>query len=133
MRFCAFGGEGDLPSRAMEDDEATSTPWDDEDDDSELSEVTRRHLPNAVVWTTDWTTRSLLEQIARGVFDLDPPFQRRNVWSDKRASLYIESLLLGCPVPAITLAERSSGAGPQYVVIDGKQRLTALRRFVDGT
>lgn len=103
--------------------------WDDEDDETDLREVTRRYLPQTVVWTTDWTTGSLLEQMSRGVFDLEPPFQRRSAWTDKRASLYIESLLLGCPVPAITLAEMPLGSPNQYVVIDGKQRLTSLRRF----
>ncbi len=103
--------------------------WDDDIEDSDLRDATRTYLPRAVVWTTDWTTGSLIDQMERGLFNLEPPFQRRNVWSDKRASLYIESLLLGCPVPAITLAEMPEGNPYQYVVIDGKQRLTSLKRF----
>jgi hypothetical protein len=68
--------------------------------------------------------------MVRAVFDVEPPYQRRSVWDEKRASLYIESLLLGCPVPAITLAETDpTQAGHQYIVIDGKQRLTSLKRF----
>jgi hypothetical protein len=129
MRSTSAVGGLDLRSRPMDQDYDLEIPWDEEDDDADLREITRKYLPNAVVWTTDWTTGSLLEQMERGLFDLEPPFQRRNVWSDRRASLYIESLLLGCPVPAITLAEVSETAGPQYVVIDGKQRLTSLRRF----
>ncbi len=103
--------------------------WDEDLDDSDLREQTARYLPRSVVWTTDWTTGSLLDQIERDLFDLEPPFQRRTVWSDRRASLYIESLLLGCPVPAITLAEMPPDSDHQYVVIDGKQRLTSLKRF----
>ncbi|MBT2554466.1 DUF262 domain-containing protein [Arthrobacter sp. ISL-5] len=67
---------------------------------------------------------------------LTPPFQRRSAWTDKKASLYIESLLIGCPVPPITLAELPStkSSNFQYVVIDGKQRLSSLKRFtVDET
>ncbi|AUZ88403.1 hypothetical protein CVO76_12725 [Arthrobacter agilis] len=109
---------------------------DDNVDDDDLSEMTRKYLPDTVVWTTDWTTGSLIEQLERNVFNVDPPFQRRSAWSDTKASLYIESLLLGCPVPPVTLAElpaQGSEGNFQYVVIDGKQRLTTLKRFaLDG-
>ncbi|MBF4764696.1 DUF262 domain-containing protein [Nocardioides islandensis] len=106
--------------------------WQDEIDDDELRDATRKYLPETVVWTTDWTTGALIDQITRNIFDVDPPFQRRNAWDDKKASLYIESLLLGCPVPPITLAEVPVNArsSRQYLVIDGKQRLGSLKRFV---
>lgn len=106
--------------------------WDDEHDDDDLREVTRQYLPDTVVWTTDWTTGALADQIRRDVFDVDPPYQRRSVWNDKKASLLIESLIVGCPVPPITLAELPANGpnGEQYVVIDGKQRLSTLKRFM---
>jgi hypothetical protein len=110
--------------------------WQEDDEDDDLREATRKYLPQTVVWTTDWTTGALVEQIERSVFDVDPPFQRRSAWNDKKASLYIESLLLGCPVPPITLAETplDFGGDFQYIVIDGKQRLGSLKRFaVDGS
>ncbi|MFD8821158.1 DUF262 domain-containing protein [Streptomyces sp. NPDC059605] len=105
--------------------------WEEEPVDDELREATRKFLPDTVVWTTDWTTGALKEQLERGVFDVEPPFQRRSAWDDRKASLYIESLLLGCPVPPITLAEipRSQKSNFQYIVIDGKQRLSTLKRF----
>lgn len=106
--------------------------WSENFEDDDLSEMTRKYLPETVVWTTDWTTGSLMEQLSRRVFNVDPPFQRRSAWSDVKASLYVESLLLGCPVPPITLAElpaQKGGEPFQYVVIDGKQRLTSLKRF----
>jgi hypothetical protein len=91
--------------------------WQDDIDDDELRAATRKYLPQTVLWTTDWTTGALLEQMQRGIFDVDPPFQRRSVWTDQKASLYIESLLLGCPVPAVTLAEAPRGnALRQYII-----------------
>src|SRR5205085_4109354 len=54
---------------------------------------------------------------------------RRNAWSDKRKSLFIESLFLGLPVPQLILAEDKNKKG-SFIVIDGKQRLLALRQFV---
>lgn len=104
----------------------------DEDEDDDLREATRRYLPDTVIWTTDWTVGSLIDQLARNVFDAAPPFQRRYVWNDKKASLYIESLLVGCPVPALTLAELKANSPYQYVVIDGKQRLGSLQRWATG-
>ncbi|MGN9806252.1 DUF262 domain-containing protein [Micromonospora sp. L32] len=105
--------------------------WQDDVQEDDLRDATRKYLPETVVWTTDWTTGALTEQMQREVFDVDPPFQRRSVWNDQKASLYIESLLLGCPVPPITLAElpKSSPGQHQYIVIDGKQRLGTLKRF----
>ncbi|MFE5400511.1 DUF262 domain-containing protein [Streptomyces sp. NPDC056580] len=105
--------------------------WQEESEDDELRDATREFLPETVVWATDWTTGALLEQISRDVFEVDPPFQRRSAWNDVRSSLYIESLLLGCPVPPITLAElpRNNTRPHQYIVIDGKQRLGAIKRF----
>ncbi|MFE8013464.1 DUF262 domain-containing protein [Streptomyces antibioticus] len=105
--------------------------WYDEAEEEDLRSVVAKYLPRTVVWTTDWTTGALMDQIQREVFDVDPPFQRRSAWTDRKASLYIESLLLGCPVPPITLAELPAEMETdfQYAVIDGKQRLGAIKKF----
>ena len=59
-----------------------------------------------------------------------PPFQRGYVWSQKEASRFVESLLLGLPVPGVFLArERDS---KRLLVIDGQQRLKTLEFFFDG-
>ena len=59
-----------------------------------------------------------------------PPFQRQYVWPLTRASRFVESLLLGLPVPGVFLSrERDSG---KLLVIDGQQRLLTLRDFYDG-
>lgn len=82
----------------------------------------------AVLWSTDWTAETILSQLAHFNIDLDPSFQRRPVWNDKKQSLFIESLILGLPIPQLILAEAPGRRG-SYIVIDGKQRLLALRRF----
>lgn len=83
---------------------------------------------SAVVTATDWTTETLLSQLRRGNIDLDPTFQRRDAWTLERKSRFIESLVLGIPVPQVVLAERKGTRG-KYIVIDGKQRLLALAQF----
>ncbi|WP_084648735.1 DUF262 domain-containing protein [Rhodococcus sp. WB1] len=88
----------------------------------------------AVTWGTDWTVTTIIDQLSRGRFDLEPAFQRRDVWSDRKRARFIESLILGIPVPQVILAERPNARG-KFIVLDGKQRLRSLQRFagMDGT
>lgn len=59
-----------------------------------------------------------------------PKFQRGFVWNMKRASRFIESLLLGLPVPGIFLARESETQ--RLIVIDGQQRLKSIQFFYEG-
>jgi hypothetical protein len=61
---------------------------------------------------------------------LIPPFQRGYVWNIYRASRFIESLLLGLPVPAIFLCKEERTQ--KLLVIDGQQRLRTLQYFYEG-
>ncbi|SFR85450.1 GmrSD restriction endonuclease domain-containing protein [Maribacter stanieri] len=83
---------------------------------------------DAVIWGTDWTAETVNNQLTRGNIDLFPKFQRRDAWSNKQKSRFIESLILGLPVPQIILAEKKDKKG-KYIVIDGKQRLLTIRKF----
>jgi len=82
----------------------------------------------AVIWGTDWTAETINSQLVKNNIDLFPKFQRRDAWSNKAKSKFIESLILGLPIPQIILAEKK-GARGKYIVIDGKQRLLTIRRF----
>ncbi|EIJ36987.1 DUF262 domain-containing protein [Thiothrix nivea] len=59
-----------------------------------------------------------------------PEFQRNYVWKLTEASRFIESLLLGLPVPGIFLAQDQ--ATGRMLVIDGQQRLLSLKYFFLG-
>lgn len=59
-----------------------------------------------------------------------PPFQRGYVWTLRQASRFIESLLLGLPVPGIFLAKEKESQ--KLLVIDGHQRLKTLEYFYIG-
>jgi len=97
-------------------------------EDLEDLEHVENWADGAVLWSTDWTAETVLAQLSRGNIDLNPSFQRRSAWSDKKQSFFIESLILGLPIPQLILAEDRSRKGA-YIVIDGKQRLLAIRRF----
>lgn len=59
---------------------------------------------------------------------LRPDFQRRDRWNDEKRSRFIESLIMNVPVPPVFLGEEQYG---KYVVLDGRQRLTALYNFLN--
>ncbi len=59
-----------------------------------------------------------------------PPFQRGYVWDIKMASRFVESLLLGLPVPGIFLSIEPKNQ--THLIIDGQQRLKTLQYFHDG-
>lgn len=56
-------------------------------------------------------------------------FQREYVWPRPKADRFIESLLLGLPVPGIFLVKEPSG---RFLVLDGHQRLYTLRAYYQG-
>lgn len=85
-------------------------------------------IGQAVVYTVDWTTETVLSQMKQGNINIDPKFQRRDVWKAPRKSRFIESLILGLPVPQLVFAEDRNKRG-SFIVIDGKQRLLTLRQF----
>lgn len=95
-------------------------------------------VTGSVVYTVDWTVATVVDQIdadptdpgSRGMLVTTPPFQRRTAWTEERQGLFIESLMLGLPVPPLVLAESQTNPG-QFYVLDGKQRLTSLQRFHD--
>ncbi|MEQ3163822.1 DUF262 domain-containing protein [Parabacteroides goldsteinii] len=60
--------------------------------------------------------------------DLNTYFQRKQgLWSDKQQSQLIESILIKFPLPAFYF---DASNNDKWLVVDGLQRLTALKRFV---
>lgn len=87
---------------------------------------------DAAISSTDWTIETLLSQMRKGRIDLNPKFQRRNAWLDTRKSQLIESIMLRYPIPQLVLASHPTDSA-RNLVIDGKQRLLALRQFTADT
>ena len=56
-------------------------------------------------------------------------FQREYVWPKSKADKFIESLLLGLPVPGIFLVKEATG---RLLVLDGHQRLHTIRCYYEG-
>lgn len=68
----------------------------------------------------------------RGLLNLDPPYQRRSVWTQSFKDYFIDTLLLQYPAPTVFLYEEISNDGvTKYNVVDGKQRLTTIFEFIE--
>jgi hypothetical protein len=106
---------------------AGETPF--EDFEAEVWETPSDPIDHsAVIFSTDWTTETLVGQVFKGNIDLSPRFQRRDAWSVARKSRFVESIILGLPIPQVVLAESKMKKGT-FVVLDGKQRLLTLFQF----
>lgn len=110
--------------------EDESTPTDQQEDLSDL-DGSSDWTNGVALWSTDWTSETVIRQLQKGNINLNPNWQRRGAWRDDRQSKFIESLILGLPVPQIVLAETPDQRG-RFIVIDGKQRLITLLRFGGG-
>lgn len=69
------------------------------------------------------------DMIKDGDINLSPDFQRQFVWTDVGArSRLIESIMLRIPLPVFYLAQDHEG---RLQVVDGLQRLTVIKQFLD--
>ncbi|PSB04906.1 DUF262 domain-containing protein [Merismopedia glauca] len=61
-----------------------------------------------------------------------PDYQREMAWDDDKQSKFIESLLLGLPIPYIFVADVSESEDlARLEIIDGTQRIRTLARFIN--
>lgn len=59
---------------------------------------------------------------------LDSDFQREEVWNLQRKIELVESVLMGLPLPIFYFNQDKYG---RLIVVDGRQRLTALFEYMD--
>ncbi|MBU0594584.1 MAG: DUF262 domain-containing protein [Gammaproteobacteria bacterium] len=96
----------------------------DEDNDAYSDDS----LFNIKPWGADLSFRELIQR-----YDDDelvkPELQRKYVWDRAEASRFIDSLLLGLPVPSIFLAQTQD---EKLLIIDGYQRIMTVYDYVNG-
>jgi len=103
------------PEVAVEDEAA-------EDVEADFLPVTYR----IVAYGADFDVTSLVKRLDNEDIEM-PNFQRGFVWTYRQASRFVESLLLGFPVPGIFLWRNP--ATEKLVIVDGQQRLRTLQSF----
>lgn len=101
----------------------------DDDNGIETDRIAEPFDPESIdVSTKTMTVDLLLSRVARNMIDLQPDFQRRwGIWTPKRQSRLIESLLLRIPLPVLYAAEDED---ERWEIVDGIQRLSTIARFI---
>lgn len=84
-------------------------------------------LFNINSWGADMSFRELITMYEEDEL-VKPELQRKYVWNKDEASRFIDSILLGLPVPSIFLAK----VGEQRLIIDGYQRILTVYDYVRG-
>jgi len=79
--------------------------------------------------TTDLEIETLVNRIKCGDMDLQPDFQRGEIWTEQKKKKLIDSVLRGWKIPPIHVVHNPSAIDE---VLDGQQRLAAIRDFYDG-
>ncbi|MFM9971704.1 MAG: DUF262 domain-containing protein, partial [Burkholderiales bacterium] len=79
-------------------------------------------------YLTEYSVELLAGKMRKGEFVV-PPYQRAYTWEEDRKSRFIESLLLGLPIPFLFFWEMPDG---KLEIVDGSQRLRSMEEFVLG-
>lgn len=110
----------------------TKTVNDDQDDvvDEAVSDTSVAIEKYAISsFGIDFDVEGLVRRLKKGDVYV-PDFQRNFVWSHRESAQFIESLLLGLPVPGVFLAKDRHTQ--KLMIIDGQQRLKTLEYFYSG-
>lgn len=84
-----------------------------------------------------WNAKQIAKSVKNGVITFNNPIQRGYVWDDKKGSLLIDSMYRNYPIPpmfATKSEEQQLDSGKKsavYDILDGKQRMTTVVRFLN--
>ena len=93
----------------------------------------RMMLETTKIVKQTWSITEIYQKIKSGDLILDPDYQRNEVWHISKQVSFIESLFMEIMIPPIYVVEVPSGdvlERKKYEVVDGKQRLSTINRFV---
>lgn len=86
--------------------------------------MSRRPTTQDITWLLDLNRHNQL--------DLDPPYQRRSVWTTKDKQFFLDTIFRNYPCPPIFLHREIDEHGQTiYHVVDGKQRTQTILDFVN--
>ncbi|MGF1539248.1 MAG: DUF262 domain-containing protein [Pleurocapsa sp.] len=102
----------------------------EEEIEEEIEEPNLKYDPEKInIVTREPTIEQLLRRIDEQAFDLAPDFQRQaDIWKDDVKSRLIESILIRIPLPAFYVDATNED---KWLVVDGLQRLSALKHFIN--
>jgi hypothetical protein len=82
--------------------------------------------------TSKWTIDTFFQMEGSRQLQLQPDFQRFYIWDLRKEQLFIDSILRKYPVPPVWMwKHRTNGHRRIHEIVDGQQRLTCIRRFIN--
>ena len=94
--------------------------------DNEIDIEDGSEIGKVVVDKSTPTIDSLIGQYKKGFLKV-PEFQRKFVWTIEQSSKFIESLMLGLPIPSLMFYEDAESS---QLIVDGQQRMKSILFFV---
>ena len=79
-------------------------------------------------YLTEYSVELLANKMRKGEFVV-PSYQRAYTWEPERKSRFIESLVIGLPIPFLFFWEMPDG---NLEIVDGSQRLRSIEEFILG-
>lgn len=108
----------------------------DEKNKKQIKEDRMYELSNKVSLSAEiWSMSELIDKLEIQeplLIDLSPSYQRMDVWPDLKRKEFLNNLFKKCPINDIILGlyEIDEQGNKIYRVIDGKQRLTSIYKFI---
>ena len=79
--------------------------------------------------TRDYSIDFLIQQFRENEFYIPDEYQRQYIWNDADKNRFVESILLGLPIPLMFFSDTEDG---RCEIIDGAQRTQAMEEFMSG-
>jgi len=76
-----------------------------------------------------WSISKLFDLISNKKLNLNPPYQRNDIWSLPAKKRLIDSIKLGYPLPSFFIHKIDNG---NYEMVDGQQRTRAIKGYTMG-
>lgn len=82
--------------------------------------------------TRAYSINDFLEWDRNNQLELNPKFQRRQVWTDTARSYLMDSIVRGKPIPKVFIRQKLNPSTKSSIreVVDGQQRLRTILSFV---
>ncbi|MCP2027421.1 hypothetical protein L1276_002578 [Flavobacterium sp. HSC-32F16] len=96
-------------------------------------EEKRKLLEKTKILKQTWSILEIYQKINKKNLILSPAYQRNSIWSVDKQTAFIESIFMDLLIPPIYVVEipgTNMLEDSSYEVVDGKQRLTAIFRFI---
>ena len=101
-----------------------------DDNQKAIAEEQIRALREEIEYNTrDYSIDFIIQQFRENQFYIPDEYQRQYIWNDADKNRFVESILLGLPIPLMFFSDTEDG---RCEIIDGAQRTQAMEEFMSG-